>query len=102
MNTDLSPKERAEGAYRALSNFVNDMCHDERAFLEAFKRDHRTLQEYIGELCLKVLAECAVDDYGTDARNECIHKIAKKIFDNTKEIQYMIRDIERRKKNGNT
>jgi hypothetical protein len=72
--------EQAEKATRAVSDFVNNMSNNEQAFVEAFAREHRTLQQSFTGLCLAWLAHLAQLNEGEyDGRNEASVQRAKLI-----------------------
>ena len=72
--------EQAEQAARAVSDFVNNMSNNDQAFVEAFAREHRTLQQNFTGLCLAWLAHLAQLNEGEyDGRNEASVQRAKLI-----------------------
>jgi len=72
----LTPDEMAE----EMSKFLNTLSSDERTekFVEAMRRDHRTLQQSFTRLCLAWIADLA-DREHYDGRNEASVKVAKEI-----------------------
>jgi hypothetical protein len=75
------PAERAKQAQDHLSTFVNDTLSDDDAFIEAIKRDHRTLQQNQVRLALKIIEAFAeIPDRLTDARNEGAVKTSREVI----------------------
>ncbi len=64
-------KEMREGLelVKALGEYVN-YNKSRKAFIEAFKREHRTLQQSAFKMFLMLMEEMATENYHTDARNE--------------------------------
>lgn len=63
----LTGQELAE----ELTNFVNGYNEErEGEFIEAFSRQHRTLQQSSMRLLLKLVAKVGSEDYPTDLRNQ--------------------------------
>jgi len=69
-----------------LTDFVNNYNCDHDEFINAFTRQHRTLQQSSFRLMLILMDKLASSEYGknTDARNEGTHKLAKKLMDGFK------------------
>lgn len=64
-----------------LTHFVNGWNETkEEEFIESFCREHRTLQQSGVRLLLRLLAKVGSEEYGTDARNEQAHNVAKKML----------------------
>lgn len=75
----------------ALSDYVNHRKSD-NAFIEAFKREHRTLQQSMFRMLLKLIEEIGGDEYHTDMRNEASKAIAQTLlkgFKETKKQEYL-------------
>lgn len=53
----------------ALGDYVN-RNKSKKAFIEAFKREHRTLQQSAFKMLLELVEEMATENYHTDGRNE--------------------------------
>lgn len=53
----------------ALGEYVN-YNKSRKAFVEAFKREHRTLQQSAFKMFLELMEEMATENYRTDGRNE--------------------------------
>ena len=66
-----------------LSDYVNHN-RSTKAFIEAFKREHRTLQQSMFKLFLEMVEDLAVemasDNYHTDGRNEASKNVAKTLI----------------------
>jgi hypothetical protein len=64
-------KEMREGLelVKALGEYVN-YNKSRKAFIEAFKREHRTLQQSAFKMFLMLMEEMATENYHTDGRNE--------------------------------
>lgn len=64
-------KEMREGLelVKALGEYVN-YNKSRKAFIEAFKREHRTLQQLAFKMILELVEEMATENYHTDGRNE--------------------------------
>tara|TARA_R110000868_G_scaffold382209_1_gene648696 strand:+ start:307 stop:711 length:405 start_codon:yes stop_codon:yes gene_type:complete len=78
-----------------LSDYVNHN-RSNKAFIEAFKREHRTLQQSMFKLFLEMVEDLAVemasDNYHTDGRNEASKNVAKTLikgFKMAKKEEYM-------------
>lgn len=63
-------EKRAEEQAAFITGMLNDSRFDRTLFFKAMDNEHRTLQSYFGELCLKWFEHCISDDYRTDGRNE--------------------------------
>lgn len=53
-----------------ITNFVNVYGFDKDGFKEAFRRQHRTLQQSTIRMFLEVIEMVGDDNYPTDLRNE--------------------------------
>jgi hypothetical protein len=71
-----------------LTDFVNNFNCDHDEFINAFTREHRTLQQSSFRLILMLLEKLASDEYGknTDARNKSSHEVAKKMIEGFKKV----------------
>ena len=79
--TNTAAKERAEKAADDLCNAVNEMSFNAPAFAQQIRRNHRTIQQNVGEVILALLSQWA-DDAVTenfDGRNEAVCKFAAKV-----------------------
>lgn len=74
--------EKAKELTGLLTDFVNSSNRDKQVeFIEAFCREHRTLQQSAFRLMLALIEHMATSEYRTDGRNEQSHKIAKILVD---------------------
>jgi hypothetical protein len=71
--------EKAQAIVRDLSDWVNGMGHDNRVFVEALIREHRTLQQQIFELMLACIDAWAKEEH-FDLRNEFTVKKCREIM----------------------
>ena len=62
-----------------LGNYVN-YRRSSKAFAEAFKREHRTLQQSAFKMFLELMEEMATENYNTDGRNEDSKKMAQTLL----------------------
>ena len=69
-----------------LTNFVNNYNCDHEEFINAFCREHRTLQQSSFRLFLMLLDKLASDEYRTDGRNKSSHEVAKKMIKGFKKV----------------
>lgn len=69
-----------------MSDYANHN-RDITPFIDAFKREHRTLQQTMFGMMLKLMEAIADDDYRTDLRNEDSQKIAQKLLAGFKEVK---------------
>jgi len=67
----------------ALGNYVN-YRKSPKAFIEAFKREHRTLQQSAFRMLLELVEEMASVSYQTDGRNEDSKKMAQTLLEGFK------------------
>lgn len=64
-----------------FSNFVNrSNSRSQAEFIEAFKRQHRTLQQSMVKSMLGVIEAVAERSYPTDGRNEESHNVCSKLI----------------------
>jgi hypothetical protein len=64
---------------KVLSNYVNRMGHDKDGVAETVMREHRTLQQNIFGLFLRVIEEWSKQGH-SDLRNEYTIETSKKIM----------------------
>lgn len=91
----LDEVREAKELTNKLSDYVNHN-RSNKAFIEAFKREHRTLQQSMFKLFLEMVEDLAVemasDNYHTDGRNEASKNVAKTLikgFKMAKKEEYM-------------
>lgn len=63
-------KKTAQEMVDGLTDFVNVYGFDKEGFKEAFRRQHRTLQQSTIRLFLEVIEMVGDENYPTDLRNE--------------------------------
>lgn len=71
-NARLKAEDEMQEALKlvnALGEYVN-YRKSTKAFIEAFKREHRTLQQSAFKMLLELVEEMATENYHTDGRNE--------------------------------
>ena len=86
-------KEKAIELSKNFSNFVNNYNHDAEGFVDAFCREHRTLQQSGFRLMLQVIERIASDEYTFDGRNKSAHETAALLMEAFKE-KIIAREIE--------
>jgi len=69
----------AKQAAKAMSDFVNNMGHENKEFVEEMANEHRTLQQAFTGVCLEWLKYMATTTR-VDARNERSHQISKQLL----------------------
>lgn len=69
----------AKEVINTLGNYVN-YRRSSKAFAEAFKREHRTLQQSAFKMFLELMEEMATENYHTDGRNEDSKKMAQTLL----------------------
>ena len=72
----------------ALGEYVN-YRRSTKGFIEAFKREHRTLQQSAFRMLLELIEEMASDNYHTDGRNESSKEVLLKGFKEVKKQEYL-------------
>jgi hypothetical protein len=74
-----------------LTNFVNNFNCDHDEFINAFIREHRTLQQSSFRLFLMLMEKMASEEYGKtcDGRNKGSHEVAKKLVKGFRELVIM-------------
>jgi hypothetical protein len=73
----------ADEVMTALGLYVN-YRKSSKAFADAFKREHRTLQQSAFRMFLELIEEMATDNYHTDGRNEDSKKMAQTLLEGFK------------------
>lgn len=79
-------QQEAKKLTDALSDYVN-YRKSNKAFSEAFKREHRTLQQSMLRMFLELIEEMASENYHTDGRNEDSKKIAQTLINGFKMVK---------------
>ena len=74
-------KEIQEGLelVKVLGDYVN-YRKSSKEFIEAFKREHRTIQQSAFKMLLELVEEMASENYHTDGRNEQSKIVAQKLL----------------------
>jgi uncharacterized protein (UPF0305 family) len=78
--------EQGKELVNVLGNYVN-YRKSTQGFIEAFKREHRTLQQSSFRMMLSLIEEMASDNYHTDGRNETSKQVAKMLIEGFKEMK---------------
>jgi hypothetical protein len=73
----------ADELMSALGLYVN-YRKSSKAFADAFKREHRTLQQSAFRMFLELMEEMATENYHTDGRNEDSKKMAQTLLEGFK------------------
>ena len=76
-------KESARELVEMLGKYVN-YRKSSKEFIDAFKREHRTLQQSAFKMLLELMEEMATEDYRTDGRNESTKKVAQTLLEGFK------------------
>jgi hypothetical protein len=84
----LEEKQRkdAQEVMDALGNYVN-YRKSSKSFADAFKREHRTLQQSAFRMFLELIEEMATENYHTDGRNEDSKKMAQTLLEGFKLVK---------------
>ena len=72
-------QEKDVQVIKDFSNAVNNYNFDTKAFIEQFKREHRTLQQSMFRAMLALILEMSKDEYQVDGRNEYSKKTAQNL-----------------------
>lgn len=85
IKADREQKERDEATalMDKLARYVN-YNKSKKAFIEAFKREHRTLQQSMFRMFLELMEDMATGEYHTDGRNEDSKKMAQTLLEGFK------------------
>jgi hypothetical protein len=67
-----------------LTDYVNNSNCSTNDFIEAFCRQHRTLQQSSFRLILMLIEKMASEEYRTDGRNESSKYVANKLIEGFK------------------
>ena len=96
---EMDELEEAKVVMDALGQYVN-YRKSTKAFIEAFKREHNTLQQSIFRMFLELVEEMATENYRTDGRNEDSKKMAKTLlegFKQAKKQEYIKDDVSEKR-----
>ena len=91
--------EEAKAVITAMANFVN-YRKPNKAFIEAFKREHRTLQQSMFRMMLELVEDMASENYPTDGRNEASKQVAQALlkgFQMAKKQEYLNQGISKQR-----
>jgi len=75
---------------KELANVLGDYVNyrkSTKGFIEAFKREHRTLQQSAFRMMLELMEEIASENYHVDGRNESSKEIAQALLKGFKEVK---------------
>ena len=80
----------AKEAAKAMSDFVNNMSCDQKAFIEEMANQHRTLQQSFTSLCFAWIRQCSkqFEDKNFDLRNEWSCKVSNEILKKIEDVEY--------------
>ena len=78
--------QKAMALADALTTFVNG-GNKAKLFIDAFKREHRTLQQSAFKMMLELMEEMTTEDYRVDGRNEASKEIAKDLIEGFKLVR---------------
>lgn len=67
---EMNKKETMEKIVEDFSNAVNSFSTNPKYFIDAFSRQHRTLQQSMFGVITALVGHMASDEYYTDGRNE--------------------------------
>ena len=79
-------RKEAQDLMDAIGNYVN-YGKSKKAFIEAFKREHRTLQQSAFRMFLELMEEMASENYHTDGRNDDSKKMAQTLLEGFKQAK---------------
>ena len=68
-------RKTAQELMNDITDFVNVYGFDKEGFKDAFRRQHRTLQQSTIRMFLEVIEMVGKEDYSTDPRNEDAKKV---------------------------
>lgn len=68
-----------------VGNSINCFNFDNKKFVEAFDREHRTLQQQFTSLCLAWIEHVGSENYNFDGRNQYSHEQCEKVANFMKE-----------------
>lgn len=84
---DIKRQEETREVAEAISDMLNNMSFEEKEFIEAISRDHRTLQQKFTRTCIAWLKHCGSEEYQFDDRNKGSHDMGKAITEFLKTYQ---------------
>lgn len=74
---ELEQQEKSQKVINDFGSLVNNFNFDAKPFIEAFTREHRTLQQSMFRTIIELVCFMASDEYRTDGRNEQSKEMAK-------------------------
>lgn len=83
----MSNKKTAKELVEDLTDFVNVFGCDREGFKNAFRRQHRTLQQSTIRLFLELMEDVAREDFPTDGRNEQAKEVCQDIITGFLQVQ---------------
>jgi hypothetical protein len=78
--------QKAMALADSLTTFVNG-GNKAKLFIDAFKCQHRTLQQSAFKMMLELLEEMTTEDYRVDGRNEASQEIARDLIEGFKLVR---------------
>lgn len=95
MEFERKENERLKAAHelqqgKELMNVLGDYVNyrkSTKGFIEAFKREHRTLQQSAFRMMLELMEEMASENYHVDGRNQSSKDIAQTLLKGFKEVK---------------
>jgi len=94
-------KEKSEKIVEDFGRLCNDFCREPKFFIEAFCREHRTLQQSMFGVIVALIGHMASSDYHTDGRNKYSQKVAKAFLKGLRDM-YEERERSYYERNGYT
>lgn len=79
-------REKTEALIEDFSDLVNNFNFESKPFIQAFSRQHRTLQQNMFRTMVDLIIFMSSDEYRTDGRNEGSKALAKKLIAGYAEI----------------
>ena len=87
-------KEKELTKEEKIQKFIDDFGHlcnsfniDKASIFEAFCNEHRTIQQSMFGVLIFLLNGIGSEFYGTDGRNERLHKVAKQFIEGYAEME---------------
>lgn len=103
-NTRLKEEQELREAIEVVSSLGNYVNYNKsrKAFINAFKREHRTLQQSAFRMILELVEEMASENYHTDGRNDASKKMAQDLikgFTLVKKEEYLQQGLSEQRAN---
>lgn len=80
---ELLKREQEQHDAKKITDILSDYVNyrkSNKAFVEAFKREHRTLQQSMFRMFLELIEEMASENYHTDGRNQDSKKLSQTLI----------------------